>query len=73
MPLALAAGFPGVAFFVWLSGFGRGASVVKVTGACSFSAALGSAAADWGSYYESVPIVVAGRIRLALERFGSRA
>ena len=34
---------------------------------------LGSAAADWGSYYESVPIVVAGSIRLALERFGSRA
>ena len=34
---------------------------------------LGVAAADWGSYYESAPVVVAGRIRLALERFGSRA
>ena len=34
---------------------------------------LGAAAADWGSYYESAPVVVAGRIRLALERFGSRA
>jgi len=34
-------------------------------------ARLGSAAADWGSYYESSPVVVAGRIRLALERFGN--
>lgn len=36
-------------------------------------ARLGAAAADWGSYYESSPVVVAGRIRLALERFGSGA
>lgn len=28
---------------------------------------LGEAAADWGSYYESQPVVVAGRIALALE------
>jgi hypothetical protein len=28
---------------------------------------LGTEAADWGSYYESRPIVVAGRIALALE------
>lgn len=36
-------------------------------------ARLGATAADWGSYYESAPVVVAGRIRLALERFGNRA
>jgi len=30
-------------------------------------ACLGDQAADWGSYYDSQPIVVAGRIRLALE------
>ncbi len=36
-------------------------------------ARLGAAAADWGSYYESSPVVVAGRIRLALERFGNGA
>lgn len=29
---------------------------------------LGAQAADWGSYYASAPVVVAGRIRLALER-----
>jgi hypothetical protein len=29
---------------------------------------LGSAAADWGSYYDSQPIVVAGRIQWAFER-----
>ncbi len=30
---------------------------------------LGAAASDWGRYYDSRPVVVAGRIRLALERF----
>lgn len=34
---------------------------------------LGSEAAAWGSYYETSPIVVAGRIRLALERAGRLA
>lgn len=29
---------------------------------------LGAAAGDWGRYYDSRPVVVAGRIRLALER-----
>jgi hypothetical protein len=29
---------------------------------------LGSAASDWGHYYDSRPVVVAGPIRLALER-----
>ena len=29
---------------------------------------LGGQAADWGSYYASGPVVVAGRIRLALDR-----
>lgn len=29
---------------------------------------LGERAADWGSYYASGPVVVAGRIRLALDR-----
>ncbi|MFU8894862.1 MAG: thermostable hemolysin [Gammaproteobacteria bacterium] len=29
---------------------------------------LGAGADDWGSYYASEPVVVAGRIRLALER-----
>jgi hypothetical protein len=29
---------------------------------------LGAQAADWGSYYAGGPVVVAGRIRLALER-----
>ncbi|OYY95282.1 MAG: hypothetical protein B7Y41_01890 [Hydrogenophilales bacterium 28-61-23] len=29
---------------------------------------LGAAASDWGRYYDSRPVVVAGRIRLALER-----
>lgn len=33
---------------------------------------LGDEAADWGSYYESGPVVVAGRIRLGLERAGKR-
>ena len=32
---------------------------------------LGDAARDWGRYYETQPVVVAGRIRLALERIGS--
>lgn len=34
---------------------------------------LGAAASAWGSYYETGPIVVAGRIRLAVERFGRGA
>lgn len=29
---------------------------------------LGSAASDWGRYYDSRPVVVAGRVRLALDR-----
>jgi hypothetical protein len=33
-------------------------------------ARLGAEAATWGSYYDSAPVVVAGRIRLALERAG---
>lgn len=32
------------------------------------SSRLGQAASSWGSYYDTRPIVVAGRIRLALER-----
>lgn len=36
-------------------------------------ARLGAAAAAWGSYYDAGPIVVAGRIRLAVERFGRSA
>lgn len=32
---------------------------------------LGAQAADWGTYYASNPVVVAGRIRLALERSGT--
>ena len=36
-------------------------------------ARLGRAADDWGSYYDAAPVVVAGRIRIALERFGSAA
>jgi hypothetical protein len=35
-------------------------------------ARLGREAATWGSYYDSAPVVVAGRIRLALERAGRR-
>ena len=31
-------------------------------------ARLGDDAADWGSYYDSAPIVVAGRIRLGIDR-----
>jgi hypothetical protein len=31
---------------------------------------LGSGAAAWGTYYDTNPVVVAGRIRLALERSG---
>lgn len=31
-------------------------------------ARLGDAAADWGSYYDTSPVVVAGPIRLALQR-----
>ena len=31
-------------------------------------ARLGEAARDWGRYYDAAPVVVAGRIRLALER-----
>lgn len=33
-------------------------------------ARLGAEAADWGSYYDAGPVVVAGRIRLGLERTG---
>ncbi len=33
-------------------------------------ARLGAEAADWGTYYETQPVVVAGRIRLGLERSG---
>lgn len=36
-------------------------------------ARLGPAAADWGRYYDSRPIVVAGRIRQALEGAGRRS
>jgi hypothetical protein len=36
-------------------------------------ARLGAAASAWGSYYEAGPIVVAGRIRFAVERFGRDA
>lgn len=35
-------------------------------------ARLGGEAADWGRYYETQPIVVAGKIRLGLERAGRR-
>ncbi|GAB1394544.1 hypothetical protein MASR1M60_27080 [Rhodocyclaceae bacterium] len=31
---------------------------------------LGAAACDWGSYYATEPVIVAGRIRLAMERLG---
>lgn len=34
---------------------------------------LGSAARDWGRYYDSQPVVVAGRIRLALERMSRQS
>lgn len=36
-------------------------------------ARLGAQAGDWGRYYDSQPIVVAGPIRLALERVGGQA
>lgn len=36
-------------------------------------ARLGAEAADWGSYYETQPIVVAGKIRLGIERAEKRA
>ncbi len=35
-------------------------------------ARLGDEAAAWGSYYETQPVIVAGRIRLGLERAGRR-
>lgn len=35
-------------------------------------ARLGDEARDWGRYYETKPVVVAGRIRNALERIGGR-
>jgi hypothetical protein len=35
-------------------------------------ARLGDAAGNWGSYYDSQPIIVAGRIQMALERTGQR-
>jgi hypothetical protein len=34
---------------------------------------LGAEASEWGTYYKSDPVVVAGRIRLALERNGAGA
>lgn len=34
---------------------------------------LGEGASDWGRYYDSRPVVVAGRIRLALERLQQQA
>lgn len=34
---------------------------------------LGGEAGAWGSYYDTEPVVVTGRIRLALERAGRRA
>jgi hypothetical protein len=34
---------------------------------------LGDAARDWGSYYDTGPVVVAGRIRLALDKIGGKA
>lgn len=36
-------------------------------------ARLGSEASDWGSYYDTQPIVVTGRIRVALDRMGNAA
>lgn len=36
-------------------------------------ARLGEAASDWGSYYDTEPIVVAGRIDVAMERIGRHA
>ena len=36
-------------------------------------ARLGDGASAWGSYYDTGPIVVAGRIRLAVERFARAA
>lgn len=35
-------------------------------------ARLGDAAGAWGTYYDTQPIIVAGRIQLALERTGQR-
>lgn len=35
-------------------------------------ARLGEEAKDWGRYYDAQPVVVAGRIRAALERIGGR-
>jgi hypothetical protein len=34
---------------------------------------LGDAAGNWGTYYDTQPIVVAGRLQMALERTGQRA
>ena len=36
-------------------------------------ARLGAQARDWGRYYDTQPIVVAGRIRIALDRIGANA
>lgn len=36
-------------------------------------ARLGEQARDWGRYYDTRPVVVAGRIRIALERIGELA
>ncbi len=36
-------------------------------------ARLGDSLRDWGSYYDTTPVVVAGRARLALEKLGESA
>ena len=36
-------------------------------------ARLGEAASTWGRYYDTQPVVVAGRIRMALERSRRRS
>lgn len=36
-------------------------------------ARLGAQAQDWGNYYDTRPVVVAGRIRIALDRIGATA
>jgi len=68
-PLALVADFPDVVFFAWLRGFGRGASAVNVTGALSFSAALGNAAADWQTANRIRPSRPAGRMKVEVMAF----
>lgn len=36
-------------------------------------ARLGEGASDWGSYYDTEPVVVAGRVDVAMERIGRQA